>query len=229
MLGATIEARDRHTNGHCQRLAELSTALGRRIGLDGHDLRALEQGGFIHDLGKVAIPDAVLFKPGALTVAEYALVKTHPVVGDQICGPLRTLARARTIVRSHHETLDGRGYPDGLRAGAVPLLAQVTAIADVFDALTSDRPYRRALDPADALDELWREAKCGKRDVELVSEFASALAEQAEVPRPWSDRGGEAAHQHARDLVDVREIVRHPAGEQLLERHRAEFRMNTPR
>jgi cyclic di-GMP phosphodiesterase len=229
MLGATIEARDRHTNGHCQRLAELSTALGRRIGLDGYDLRALEQGGFIHDLGKVAIPDAVLFKPGALTVAEYALVKTHPVVGDRICGPLRTLARARTIVRSHHETLDGSGYPDGLRGSAVPLLAQVTGIADVFDALTSDRPYRRALDPAAALEELWREAKRGRRDVVLVSEFASALAEQAEVPGPRPDGGREAAHQDARDLVDVREVVGDPAGEQLAERHRAELRMNALR
>jgi putative two-component system response regulator len=197
MLGATIEARDRSTNGHCQRLAELSTALGRRIGLDNQDLRALEQGGFIHDLGKVAIPDAVLFKPGPLTRAEYALVKTHPEVGERICGPLRTLDRARTIIRSHHETLGGAGYPDGLRGSAVPLLAQVTAIADVFDALTSDRPYRHALGAADALEELWREARAGKRDLALVGEFASVLAKQAEVLRPGADRPAESPHEHA--------------------------------
>jgi putative two-component system response regulator len=197
MLGATIEARDRSTNGHCQRLAELSTALGRRLGLDNQDLRALEQGGFIHDLGKVAIPDAILFKPGPLTRAEYALVKTHPEVGERICGPLRTLDRARTIIRSHHETLDGTGYPDGLRGGAVPLLAQVTAVADVFDALTSDRPYRRAIGAADALEELWREAKAGKRDLALVGEFASVLAKQAEVLRPWADRPADPPHEHA--------------------------------
>jgi cyclic di-GMP phosphodiesterase len=176
MLGATIEARDRHTNGHCQRLAELSTALGRRIGLEGPDIRALEQGGFIHDLGKVAIPDAVLFKPGPLTSAEYALVKTHPSVGERICAPLRTLERARPIIRSHHETLDGNGYPDGLRGSAVPLLAQITGIADVFDALTNDRPYRRALDARDALDELWRDATRGRHDRTLVAEFATVVS-----------------------------------------------------
>jgi putative two-component system response regulator len=175
MLGATIEARDRHTNGHCQRLAEYASALGRRIGLGVHDIRALEQGGFIHDLGKVAIPDAVLFKPGPLTRSEYELVKTHPVVGERICVPLRTLQRARSIVRSHHETLDGQGYPDGLHGGAVPLVAQVTGIADVYDALTSDRPYRPALTCEAALEQLWREVRSGKRDAALVREFESVV------------------------------------------------------
>ncbi len=177
MLGAAIEARDRHTNGHCRRLAELSTALGRRIGLDAYDLRALEQGGFVHDLGKVAIPDAVLFKRGALTRAEFALIKSHPIVGEQICAPLRTLDRARPIVRSHHETLDGQGYPDGLRGGAVPLLAQVVSIADVFDALTNERPYRRAISAGGAVEHLMREAKAHKRDSILVSEFAAVVAD----------------------------------------------------
>src|SRR5262249_17265474 len=167
------------------------------IGLDNQDLRALEQGGFIHDLGKVAIPDAVLFKPGPLTRAEYDLVKTHPEVGERICGPLRTLDRARTIIRSHHETLDGLGYPDGLRGSAVPLLAQITGIADVFDALTSDRPYRRAVGAAAALDELWREAKQGRRDVALVGEFESVLAEQAEVLRPGTDGAAEPTNEHS--------------------------------
>jgi putative two-component system response regulator len=175
MLGATIEARDRHTNGHCRRLAEYASALGQCIGLDCHDRRALEQGGYIHDLGKIAIADAVLFKPGPLTRDEYDLVKTHPLVGDRICAPLRTLERARPIIRSHHETLDGRGYPDGLRGTAIPLLAQVTAVADVYDALTTDRPYRSALAPGVALDILWGEAKSGKRDPSLVGEFASLL------------------------------------------------------
>jgi putative two-component system response regulator len=179
MLGATIEARDRHTNGHCQRLAELAAALGRRIGLDSPDIRALEQGGFIHDLGKVAIPDVVLFKPGPLTAAEYALVKTHPSVGERICAPLRTLERARPIIRSHHETLDGKGYPDGLRGDSVPLVAQITGIADVFDALTSDRPYRRAVGVAAAMDQLWGEASRGKYDPTLVAEFAQVIGPAA--------------------------------------------------
>jgi putative two-component system response regulator len=178
MLGAAIEARDRHTNGHCRRLAEYASALGQRIGLNRHDVRALEQGGYIHDLGKVAIADAVLFKPGPLTREEFDLVKAHPLVGDRICAPLRTLERSRPIIRSHHETLDGKGYPDGLRGVAVPLLAQVTAIADVYDALTSDRPYRRALTTADALEVLSDEATCGKRDRTLVLEFASIVLSQ---------------------------------------------------
>jgi putative two-component system response regulator len=176
MLGAAIEARDRYTNGHCRRLAEYSAALGHRIGLDRPDVKALEQGGYIHDLGKIAISDSVLFKPGPLTREEYDLVKSHPLVGERICAPLRTLERSRPIIRSHHETLDGKGYPDGLRGGAVPLLAQVTAIADVYDALTSDRPYRRAVTPSTALEVLTEEAVSGKRDPELVSEFASIVS-----------------------------------------------------
>jgi putative two-component system response regulator len=175
MLGATIEARDLHTNGHCQRLSDYATALGERIGLDRHDLRALEQGGYIHDLGKIAIPDAVLFKPAPLTADEYQLVKSHPIVGDRICAPLRSLERARVIVRSHHETLDGLGYPDGLRGAAVPLLAQVTAVADVYDALVTDRPYRAALPQHVALEILWDEARRGKRDRALVQQFASIV------------------------------------------------------
>jgi putative two-component system response regulator len=176
MLGATIEARDPHTNGHCQRLSEYATSLGERIGMDRYDLHALEQGGYIHDLGKIAIPDAVLFKPGPLTADEYQLVKSHPIVGERICTPLRSLERARVIVRSHHETLDGLGYPDGLRGSAVPLLAQVTGIADVFDALVSDRPYRPALSQDVALEILWDEAWRGKRDRTLVQEFESIVA-----------------------------------------------------
>lgn len=175
MLGAAIEARDPRTKGHCERLARYATRLGSRVGLDGHDLRALEQGGYLHDLGKVAVPDAVLFKPGRLTAAEYTLVQSHTVIGDRICAPLRTLSRARSIIRSHHEVLDGSGYPDGLRGADIPLIAQITGIADVFDALVTDRPYRPAM-PLDAALEVVRgEARLGKRDVALVEEFAAIV------------------------------------------------------
>jgi putative two-component system response regulator len=181
MLGAAIEARDRLTNGHCRRLAEYASALGQRIGLDRGDVSALEQGGYIHDLGKIAIADDVLFKPGPLTRHEYDLVKAHPLVGERICAPLRTLERSRPIIRSHHETLDGKGYPDGLRGTAVPLLAQVTGIADVYDALTTDRPYRRALRQALALEMLFAEATNGKRDSVLVNEFAAVVSSEEEL------------------------------------------------
>jgi putative two-component system response regulator len=188
MLGAAIEARDRHTKGHCQRLASYATGLGRRIGVDRHDLRALEQGGYLHDLGKIAIPDAVLFKPGPLSAAEYELIKSHPSVGDRICAPLRTLERARSIIRWHHEVLDGSGYPDGLRGAAVPLLAQITGIADVYDALTSDRPYRRALAPEAALAILTAEANDGKRDRVLVDEFVSMAGGDGAEDEPMAPR-----------------------------------------
>lgn len=184
MLGATIEARDRHTHGHCERLAEYACRLGERLGLDGQGMRALQQGAYVHDLGKVAIPDAILFKPGPLTREEYDLIKTHPLVGDRICAPLRTLQRARLIVRSHHETLDGKGYPDELKGSAVPLLAQITAIADVYDALTSDRPYRRAVASDAALEILSDEANRGKRDRMLVDQFAAIVGGQGSTE--WS-------------------------------------------
>src|SRR6185436_14134153 len=152
MLGAAIEARDRSTEGHCERLAGMASRLGRRIGLAEDDVRALDRGGFLHDLGKVCVPDAVLFKPGPLTRAEFEVIKMHPLAGDRICAPLRSLERVRPIIRSHHEMLDGTGYPQGLRGSAVPLLAQIAAIADVYDALTTDRPYRGALSPARAYE-----------------------------------------------------------------------------
>ena len=178
-LGATIEARDRYTNGHCQRLADYASALGVHAGVDAYGVRALQQGGYLHDLGKIAIPDAVLFKPGPLTRDEFELIKSHPLVGDRICTPLRTLDRVRTIIRSHHERLDGRGYPDGLRGSAVPLLAQIVAIADVYDALTSDRAYRKAVAHPVALEMLFDEAHAGKHDRVLLDEFVAVLNEAA--------------------------------------------------
>jgi putative two-component system response regulator len=180
MLAAAIEARDPYTIGHRQRLASYAAALGRRIGLGGLDLRALEQGGYLHDIGKVAIPDAVLFKPGRLTPQEFELIKSHPIVGDRICSPLRTLSRARPVIRSHHELLDGSGYPDRLRGAAVPLLAQVIGVVDVYDALVSDRAYRKALSVDAALAVLRDEARRGKRDASLVEEFAAIVLGDAD-------------------------------------------------
>ena len=172
MLAATIDARDRHTSGHCQRLAKYGVHLGSRIGLGPGDLKALPYGGYLHDLGKVAVPAAVRFKPSRWNSAEFTLVKSHPVVGDRICAPLRSLERVRPIIRHHHELLDGAGYPDSLRWAAVPLLTQVMSIVD---ALTTDRPYRCALESSVAFELRWNEAALGQRDTCLVSEFPDVI------------------------------------------------------
>ena len=161
-LALTIEARDPMTNGHCERLARHAVALGKALGLQETELEALHRGGYLHDVGKVGIPDAVLLKRGPLTPDEFELMKKHPDIGDSLCAPLQSLRSVRPIIRCHHERLDGSGYPQGLKGGEVPLLAQIVGIADVFDALTSPRPYRPALSREDAARHLIEEAAQGK-------------------------------------------------------------------
>jgi putative two-component system response regulator len=170
-LGAMIEARDPSTQGHCQRLARYAAALGRSVGLEPDDLGALERGGFLHDIGKIAVPDRVLLKHGVLDAQESRVMREHPLVGDSLCAGLRSLANVRPIVRHHHERLDGSGYPDGLRSAQVPLLAQIVGIVDVFDALTMVRPYRNAVSREDAFEVLDEETKKGWRDRALVQAF----------------------------------------------------------
>jgi putative two-component system response regulator len=167
-LAMTIEARDGTTDGHCQRLARYAVRLGLEVGLPDEEIAALERGGFLHDIGKVGIPDQILLKPGRLTEREFAEMKQHTVIGDRLCGELKSLRRVRPIVRYHHERLDGTGYPDGLKGRSVPLLAQIMGIVDVFDALTTERPYKSALPAERAYEELVIEADRGWRDSALV-------------------------------------------------------------
>jgi putative two-component system response regulator len=141
-LAMMIESRDPDGNGHGERLARHAVALGRALGLPDTDLADLHRGGFLHDVGKVGIPDAVLLKPGPLSPDEFEVMKRHTTIGDTLCAPLQSLRRVRQIVLCHHERLDGSGYPNGLRGDDVPLLAQIVGIVDVYDALTSRRPYR---------------------------------------------------------------------------------------
>jgi putative two-component system response regulator len=177
-LAQMIELRDVYTMGHCERLATYATALGARLQLDHEDLVALQRGGYFHDIGKIGIPDAILLKPSALTAEEYERMKEHTVIGDRLCGELRTLYGVRSIVRSHHERLDGSGYPDGLQGDAVPLLAQIIGIVDVYDAITTARPYKPALAPEEACDQLRREADRGWRDAALVDVFISTAMDR---------------------------------------------------
>lgn len=178
-LGLTIEARDPNTEGHCQRLAAYATALGGRLGLADEQLLALNRGGFLHDVGKIGIPDVVLLKAGRLTDAEYALMQQHTVIGDKLCSELRLLQDVRPIVRNHHERPDGSGYPDQLKGEEIPLLARILSVVDVYDALTTVRPYKAALPPAQALRELAEEAARGWLFEGIVGEFAT-LASQAD-------------------------------------------------
>lgn len=181
-IALTIEARDSSTTGHCERVAAYATALGVQLDLPGEDLTALHRGGYLHDIGKIAVPDAILLNQGRLTAAELVILRQHPVVGAQLCGELRTLRTVRPIVRSHHERVDGSGYPDGLKGDAIPLLAQVLSIADAFDAMTTARPYRGAMTAAAAVDALRDEAARGWRRGDLVAEFIG-LADHGRLAR----------------------------------------------
>ena len=170
-LGLTVEARDPYTLGHGKRMAAYAAAFGVHLDLPDEDVSALHRGGYLHDVGKVGVPDAVLLKPGRLAPDELALMRQHPVIGDALCGDLRLLRPVKGLVRHHHERLDGSGYPDGLRGDAIPLLAQIAAIVDAFDALTSDRVYRPALTQDAACAELQEEVRRGWRNPILVAEF----------------------------------------------------------
>ncbi len=174
-LAQTVEHRDQYTGKHCQRLAVASVMLGEALGLGSQDLTALYRGGYLHDIGKIAIPDAVLFKQGALSEAEWAIMRSHPIRGEEICRPMQSLAPVLPIIRSHHERWDGSGYPDGLAGENIPLLARILQVADIYDALVTERPYKPALTPEEAFAVMEKEVRRGWRDPELVSLFASVI------------------------------------------------------
>jgi cyclic di-GMP phosphodiesterase len=190
-LALTIEARDQTTEGHCQRLATYAAALGAHLGLGVDDLEALERGAFLHDIGKIGVPDAVLMKRGRLTPGEFDLIKSHTIIGDRLCGELRLLKGVRPIVRSHHERLDGTGYPDGLRGHDIPLLAQIVSVVDIFAALTTRRPYKEPYESERAYEELSIEVARGWRDRDLVGAFIS-LARQGLLPRADAVASGDS-------------------------------------
>jgi putative two-component system response regulator len=175
-LARTIEARDPYTRGHCERLAGYATALGSHLGLDEEQCIALRRGGFLHDVGKVGIPDSVLLKRGPLEPSEYALMQQHTVIGESLCSGLRSLDDVRPIVRNHHERFDGSGYPDGLAGDAIPLLASIISVVDGYDAMTTDRPYKSARTREQACSELRDEVRKGWKSEALVESFISILS-----------------------------------------------------
>jgi putative two-component system response regulator len=177
-LAQAVEQRDTATGSHCQRLATMSVMLGRTLGLPPDKLTALFRGGYLHDIGKVSMPDSILFKNGALSEEEWAIMRTHPLKGEEICRPMRSLWPVLPIIRNHHERWDGSGYPDGLEQGEIPLLARILQITDIYDALVTARPYKIALSHADALEILFEEVRKGWRDPELVRAFIATMSEE---------------------------------------------------
>jgi len=180
-LGLSVESRDPYTEGHCERLAQNATELGRYLGLDDESLVALRRGGYLHDLGKISVPDEILKKGSNLTPQEWVIMKQHPLTGEAICRPLKSLRLVLPIIRHHHEHSDGSGYPDGLRDGEIPLLPRILQVVDIYDALRTARPYKPALAHEQAAITMREEAKAGLWDDELVAEFFSMLERRRQV------------------------------------------------
>ncbi len=172
-LSGVLEAKDPYTKGHSSRVGELSVQLARELGLSVDFAASLKTGGLLHDIGKVAVPEHILHKPGALTDEEYEIVKAHPVTGWEICKELHSTKSVLPCIRHHHERYDGRGYPDGLAGDNIPLGARIMGLADVYDALTSARPYRDGMAPPQAYSILASENDKGLWDPEVFRAFAS--------------------------------------------------------
>jgi putative two-component system response regulator len=174
-LALSIEAKDPYTEGHCNRLSQYSVALAERLALPDDLRKALRQAGIVHDIGKVTVPDHILLKSGPLDPQEWEIIKKHPVTGERICAPLRSFRSVLPIIRYHHEKLDGSGYPDGLKGEEIPLSARILQTVDIYDALTTTRPYREALSPENTFAILREEVKRGWRDGSLVDELEGLI------------------------------------------------------
>lgn len=174
-IARAIESRDPDTGDHCERLVAMGKAFGEYINLSRVDVRNLMWGGYLHDIGKVGIPDAVLLKKGSLTSTEREIMNNHVLIGEKICKPLRSMRGVIPIIRYHHERWDGSGYPDGLVGDEIPYLAQVFQIIDIYDALTSERPYKEPFTPAKALEIIDRETEKGWRNPKLVQQFTEFI------------------------------------------------------
>lgn len=177
-LALGVEARDPFTGDHCYRLAQYAGELGRHLHFEYDSVVALERGGYLHDLGKIKVPDEILKKGTELTLAEWEIMKQHPAAGETICQPLNSFRKVLPIIRHHHEHWNGSGYPDGLQGHSIPMLARVLQVVDVYDALVTIRPYKPALSQCQARETMLSEAKRGFWDYELVREFFSMLEAQ---------------------------------------------------
>lgn len=183
-LARTIDARDPYTAGHSARVAGYAELVARRMDVDETTLLELSRGALFHDLGKIAVPDAVLLKPGPLTAKERGVIQKHPVVGTELLAPMKTMLKTLPIVRFHHERLDGSGYPDGLSGADLPLTVRIVTVADIFDALTTARVYRAALSREAAYEIFEDEVRRGWWDGEVLRELQAAVAEMDATSLP---------------------------------------------
>jgi putative two-component system response regulator len=174
-MAAMLEARDGYGEGHCHRMANYATALGRAANLSATEIQAIYRGAFVHDIGMLSVPESILKSPAPLTASERQQVQSHAAIGAGFCSTLRSLHIARPIVRWHHEHLDGSGYPDGLVGDAIPIAAQIVGIVDVYEAVTSSRPYQRRHSPQEAIEILRQQVGFGWRRSDLVEAFASIV------------------------------------------------------
>ena len=175
-LAHSIEARDPYTGGHCERLSELSARLGEKLHLPEEQITALRRAGIVHDIGKVVVPDSILLKTEPLSPEDMEVMRKHPVVGEHICKPMRTFRLVLPIIRHHHEHHDGSGYPDGLRGAEIPVTASILQLVDVYDALTTERPYRHASTPSEALEIMDAESVRGWWNRDLLAAFREMMS-----------------------------------------------------
>jgi putative two-component system response regulator len=171
-LARSVDSKHNMKNGHSGRLVAYAEQLGESLGLGEEDLHELRIASWLHDIGKIGVPENILLKPGPLNAEETRIMREHPVIGEKMCAPLKSLRHILLVIRHHHEKMDGSGYPDGLRGEAIPLKARILQVADIYDALTTDRPYRGALPPEEALQILFSEAENGWLDASVVLKFS---------------------------------------------------------
>lgn len=180
-LARMVEAKDETTGNHCDRLSYMAMVFGHELGLDYDDLDALRRGGVLHDIGKLGIPDSILFKQGTLDEEEWNLMRRHSEIGASLCAPLRTMRKTRDVVRFHHEKWDGSGYPFGLKGEKIPFLARVFQIVDVYDALASERPYKPAWPQQKIIEVMKEETARGLWDPELMARFMEIVLSRPEL------------------------------------------------
>jgi putative two-component system response regulator len=174
-LAQALEAKDFYTRGHSERVSDIAVGLADSLGLTEREQENLRRGGLLHDIGKIGIKESILLKPGKLTEEEMAHIRSHPARGYDICSPLKTLGPCLPIIRSHHERMDGEGYPDGLKGDEIPLPARITAVADAYDAMTTDRPYRKGMTLETALKIFENEIDSGQWDPKVVNALISMI------------------------------------------------------